>query len=887
MSNTFAAPVDDQATPSPDDLLALIAQASDGEHELAAALLFLACSLKNDAREGGLTDAQTDIVRSWRRTLLLAFRDHIRRVAQLAHLTVALGGAPRLTRPTPPRSTAVRSDGISSTFAPFSPSAVDRLFAGGHGAPSPEPAAQPGDIPTTLADLYAVIAAAVGALPATGPVGGHPHMQSTKKTLVLGGPLLAVTDRASALAALDPLEPAREAEIGPRAATAMGTEYAAVMTDAGKAGVSFEPARAVATDPTLQSRDSASSIVAPSTRAAAALFVDAYDCFLLVLQQTLGPTDMPDTDRDALGRIATRLLDAVIRPLGDALARMPLGDTSRPTLCAGPPLGDVARADLSVDGTASLTFIDERLWTLTTTATTLLATAGLPAEVREVVAALQDLGCRLAPVAGAEGVDARLATLRAMQSGQECLIEASVNGPYLTTNAEALTTWLGEPIPARPQMALCRCGQSALKPFCDGTHARVDFTGRKDPKRVADRHDAYPGTQMTVLDNRGICAHSGFCTDRLNTVFQAGQDRFVVPNGARVDDIQRAVRACPSGALSYAFDGVEVRAGVDSQRPPTIEVSKDGPYRVTGGITLRGGDGGDESRNVGASREHYSLCRCGHSQNKPFCSGMHWYVKFHDPEVPADHQPTLFEWAGGLPALNRMTQIFYDRHAPQDPLLEPLFAHMSPDHPERVAAWLGEVFGGPKVYSTLYGGGTSVGGYQRMVSEHIGAGLSEEQRSRWAALMAQSAEEAGLPADPEFRAAFAAYIEWGSRLAKENSTAGAHPPMNMPIPRWDWVCNATPWSRTSALASASQEVAIVLPSADEPLHFEAHIKPLFRQMDRQSMTWAFDLWAYKDVSAHAPAILERLRAGTMPCDAAWPKERVEVFARWITSGSPE
>ncbi|MGH2480871.1 MAG: antibiotic biosynthesis monooxygenase, partial [Ktedonobacteraceae bacterium] len=62
----------------------------------------------------------------------------------------------------------------------------------------------------------------------------------------------------------------------------------------------------------------------------------------------------------------------------------------------------------------------------------------------------------------------------------------------------------------------------------------------------------------------------------------------------------------------------------------------------------------------------------------------------------ANHEPTLFEWAGGLPALTRMTHLFYDKYVPADPLLQPLFAHMSPDHPERVAAWLGEVFGGPK-----------------------------------------------------------------------------------------------------------------------------------------------------------------------------------------------
>ena len=872
MPDASIPPVSDRATPARDDLIDLCARATDHEHGLARALLFVMASLKDDANEGGLTDAQADIVRGWKRRLLLAARDRMRRVAQLTTLTAALGGTPRLGRPAFPAVPGPVE--TSAPVAPFSPAAIERLAADERAA----------------AELSAAAAAGLGALPMVGLITAPAGARVTERTLNLGGTLVAVTDHASALAARDALAGTDDAETAPGVGAAIGAEYAAALADAQRVGAPFEPARPVAADPTLRSQ-SGTGIVDPSTRAVAALFVDAYDTFLLVLRQILAPIVMPDTDRGALGGIALRLLDAVIRPLGDALARMPLGDASRPGLRAGPPFADVAGGDAPPAGAPALAPIDERLWRLATTATTLCATsmaAGLPSGAWEATAALQDLGCRLAPTDGPEGAAARRATLHEVQVGLTCALQASINGPYLVTNVDTLTTWLGEAIPTQPQMALCRCGHSALKPFCDGTHARVDFTGRKDPQRVPDRRDAYAGTQVTVLDNRGTCAHSGFCTDRLNTVFHLGEDPFVVPNGARLDDIMRAVRACPSGALSYALDGVEIRDGIDQPRPPAIEVSKDGPYRVTGGIPLQDGQGDDEPRTAGASREHYSLCRCGHSQNKPFCSGIHWYVTFHDPETSADHQPTLFEWAGGLPALTRMTRLFYDTHVPQDPLLEPLFAHMSPDHPERVAAWLGEVFGGPAVYSTRYGGGTSQGGYQRMVSEHIGAGLTEEQRARWASLMTQAAGEAGLPADPEFRAAFAAYIEWGSRLAKENSTPGAHPPMNMPVPRWDWVCNATPWGRISALAPQPQEEkAMTLPAADEPLHFEAHIKPLFRQMDRQSMTWAFDLWAYKDVEAHAQGILERLRAGTMPCDGAWPQEKLDVFARWVAASMPE
>jgi hypothetical protein len=77
------------------------------------------------------------------------------------------------------------------------------------------------------------------------------------------------------------------------------------------------------------------------------------------------------------------------------------------------------------------------------------------------------------------------------------------------------------------------------------------------------------------------------------------------------------------------------------------------------------------------------------------------------------------------------------------------------------------------------------------------------------------------------------------------------------------------------------------PAAGEPVSFEEHIKPLFRPRDRQSMSWAFDLGSYDDVSEHADAILARLRAGTMPCDGAWPDTQIDAFQRWVGSGKPK
>jgi CDGSH-type Zn-finger protein/truncated hemoglobin YjbI len=461
-------------------------------------------------------------------------------------------------------------------------------------------------------------------------------------------------------------------------------------------------------------------------------------------------------------------------------------------------------------------------------------------------------------------------------------IQVSPDGPYLVSNLTDFRNWLGETLDPAPQMSLCRCGQSSTKPYCDGTHATKSFSGAKDPKRVSDKRESYQGQQIEIFDNRGICAHSGFCTDRLASVFHLRQEPFITPSGARLDEIIQSVRACPSGALSYAIDGIEARDQIDQPRPPSIEVSKDGPYRVTGGIRLIDEHGNEIPQAEGASREHYSLCRCGQSQNKPFCSGMHWYVKFNDPVPSVDHESTLFEWAGGFPALLRMTRIFYGKYVPQDPLVGPLFANMSPDHPERVAAWLSEVFGGPKFYSERYGG------YSRMISQHVGKCITEEQRARWVKMLCQSADDAMLPNDPEFRAAFVAYLEWGSRIGKENSQQSAAPPPNMPVPRWWWVCNAKPGSRVSALApQENEDSSISTPGDDVNLSFSAHVKPLFRKMDRESMKFAFDLWSYKDVTKYANEILQRLENGTMPCDGAWPRERVDILRRWIDAGMAE
>ena len=203
-------------------------------------------------------------------------------------------------------------------------------------------------------------------------------------------------------------------------------------------------------------------------------------------------------------------------------------------------------------------------------------------------------------------------------------ITSAPNGPYIVNNLEKLHNSKGEQIQTKNVIALCRCGASANKPFCDGTHAKIGFSDANLEGRAEDKRDNYVGAEITIHDNRGICSHAGLCTDGLPKVFLYGKEPWIDPNGATSEEIVRTIEKCPSGALSYSIAGVEHR---DQDREPEITVAKNGPYVVTGGLELAGVIRGQE-----ASEECYTLCRCGGSKNKPFCDGTHWSIKFQDDQ---------------------------------------------------------------------------------------------------------------------------------------------------------------------------------------------------------------------------------------------------------------
>jgi CDGSH-type Zn-finger protein len=198
-------------------------------------------------------------------------------------------------------------------------------------------------------------------------------------------------------------------------------------------------------------------------------------------------------------------------------------------------------------------------------------------------------------------------------------IELIKDGPVMVKGVVRFINSRGEPIQVQEIMYLCRCGGSKNKPFCDGTHKKIGFSSARISTSAPATQD-YAGRQVTIHDNRSVCAHAGYCTDRSPNVFRMKREPWIDPDGDPADKTIATIRMCPSGALSYSGDPV---AQEEESTMPSIQTLKDGPYFVTGGAQLKC----DTAPHVSG---RYTLCRCGASKNKPYCDGSHWNSGFKD-----------------------------------------------------------------------------------------------------------------------------------------------------------------------------------------------------------------------------------------------------------------
>ncbi|HVK06506.1 MAG TPA: ferritin-like domain-containing protein [Armatimonadaceae bacterium] len=201
---------------------------------------------------------------------------------------------------------------------------------------------------------------------------------------------------------------------------------------------------------------------------------------------------------------------------------------------------------------------------------------------------------------------------------------------------EALTWKTGPTLRERGPYALCRCGRSDKKPFCDGSHARTvnhqrPFDGDEDAdtRPRAERAKTYPphrkhGLHLAVHHDRTLCAFSTFCENKVSDVWAMAEQTGDTRVRAQV---MAMIEKCPSGALTYEVlpQGAVPGEGetIEPSLPVEIGVTDNGPLWLTGGIPVERADGAPcETRN------RTTLCRCGHSRNKPFCDGQHIDHKF-------------------------------------------------------------------------------------------------------------------------------------------------------------------------------------------------------------------------------------------------------------------
>ncbi|GAA6209752.1 CDGSH iron-sulfur domain-containing protein [Cognatishimia sp. WU-CL00825] len=200
------------------------------------------------------------------------------------------------------------------------------------------------------------------------------------------------------------------------------------------------------------------------------------------------------------------------------------------------------------------------------------------------------------------------------------IIQERENGPLIVKGVTQMRDAQGNEIACKPVMALCRCGQSKNKPFCDGSHKDAGFESRGGTPAGRDRLITYAGQDVSVSYNPLLCSHAAQCGKLAKHIFNPAEKPWVQPDKGTVDEVKEVVAACPSGALALA--------DVD---PPhlmpdrvQIQIEENGPYwvlDVTAPVP-------PQAENM--SEQKFVLCRCGQSGNKPYCDGTHRDAKWRD-----------------------------------------------------------------------------------------------------------------------------------------------------------------------------------------------------------------------------------------------------------------
>jgi CDGSH-type Zn-finger protein len=220
-------------------------------------------------------------------------------------------------------------------------------------------------------------------------------------------------------------------------------------------------------------------------------------------------------------------------------------------------------------------------------------------------------------------------------------IVVSKDGPYLVSGSIPLAVQIiapnkegfswdwkqGKTFEIKSDYALCRCGRSKTKPFCDGTHEKIGFDGKLTATRTpfARQAETFDGPALTLSDAETLCAFARFC-DPEGKIWNLIEE---TDNPEIRDLVVREANHCPAGRL--VVHDKKTGMEIEERLPPSIGLIEDpalgcsGPLWVRGGIRIESDDGKQyEVRN------RVTLCRCGSSNNMPFCNGSHASTKFQD-----------------------------------------------------------------------------------------------------------------------------------------------------------------------------------------------------------------------------------------------------------------
>ncbi|WP_149264583.1 ferritin-like domain-containing protein [Actinomadura sp. K4S16] len=201
---------------------------------------------------------------------------------------------------------------------------------------------------------------------------------------------------------------------------------------------------------------------------------------------------------------------------------------------------------------------------------------------------------------------------------------------------DALTWQTGETLATEDTYALCRCGRSGAKPFCDGTHALIGFDGTEtaDVRPYKELQHVHDGVGISAQRVGELCIHAAFCIGRTRPIAAMLAD--TEDSDVRADIMGR-IDHCPSGSYSYALR----RGGesIEPDLPRAVSVLEEehglaSALWVTGGVPVERADGLPlETRN------RMTLCRCGHSANKPLCDGTHREIDFREDGTGPEPRP--------------------------------------------------------------------------------------------------------------------------------------------------------------------------------------------------------------------------------------------------------